>query len=255
MCMDVSTLNSFSEEFERDGFVVIQKYFDDDVIESAENAVQELSGSGDVDVYHDQDGNLRRMERFTLQHHSLMRINQKVVELLGAVTRRDQILFKDKYNFKPPGGEGFYAHYDGVFQFSDAEGNIRNGWSEYAPDFVSVLIALDPFTTENGALEIAPAKAGSFDSLLEDTVKNGSPNLREEVVAEANFSPLILEKGGLAVFKWSCPHRSGANRSTYSRGSLYWTYHDVAHGDNYERYFSDKHSSTNVSKALEGERA
>jgi len=29
------------------------------------------------------------------------------------------LIFKDKFNAKPPGGDGFYAHYDGIFQFKD----------------------------------------------------------------------------------------------------------------------------------------
>ena len=28
-------------------------------------------------------------------------------------------IFKDKYNAKPPKGEGFYAHYDGIFYFKN----------------------------------------------------------------------------------------------------------------------------------------
>ena len=27
------------------------------------------------------------------------------------------MIFKDKFNAKPPGGDGFYAHFDGIFNF------------------------------------------------------------------------------------------------------------------------------------------
>ena len=31
------------------------------------------------------------------------------------------LIFKDKYNAKPPGGKGFFPHFDGIFEFKDQE--------------------------------------------------------------------------------------------------------------------------------------
>ena len=36
-----------------------------------------------------------------------------IIEIIGV------LIFKDKFNLKPPGGEGFYAHYDGIFKWLD----------------------------------------------------------------------------------------------------------------------------------------
>ena len=31
------------------------------------------------------------------------------------------VIFKDKYNAKPPGGDGFYPHFDGIFKFTNSK--------------------------------------------------------------------------------------------------------------------------------------
>ena len=57
---------------------------------------------------------------------------------------KEYVIFKDKYNAKPPGGEGFYTHYDGVFNWVNSKGDNKNGWYEYANNFVNILVAIDP---------------------------------------------------------------------------------------------------------------
>ena len=36
------------------------------------------------------------------------------------------LIFKDKFNAKPPGGNGFFPHFDGIFEFKDKNDKIRN---------------------------------------------------------------------------------------------------------------------------------
>jgi hypothetical protein len=45
------------------------------------------------------------------------------------------VLFKDKINFKMPGGLGFKAHQD-----------RHAGWSHHAPIFVTAMVSVDPAT-------------------------------------------------------------------------------------------------------------
>lgn len=182
------------------------------------------------------------------------RINGAVLTLLEEVLGERFCLFKDKYNFKPPGGEGFFAHYDGIFQFVAQDGTTRNGWYEYAPEFVSVLVAVDDFTIENGALEIAPAEGGDFESLISRTLGDGTPHLNADHAEGLEFRPITMASGGIAIFRHTCPHRSGVNRTPRPRGSIYWTYCPSRYGDHYEQYFADKAGSKNASKALEGEK-
>ncbi|RLA26442.1 MAG: phytanoyl-CoA dioxygenase family protein, partial [Gammaproteobacteria bacterium] len=54
------------------------------------------------------------------------------------------VLFKDKINFKMPGGGGFEPHQD-----------VQAGWSRYADMHITALVTIDRATIENGCLEIA----------------------------------------------------------------------------------------------------
>jgi ectoine hydroxylase-related dioxygenase (phytanoyl-CoA dioxygenase family) len=95
---------------------------------------------------------------------------------------------------------------------------------------------------------------GNFNDLFENTKKNGSPDLKESIINECDFVPLILDKGDVVIFSHACPHKSGPNISKYSRGSLYLTYHEEKYGDNYDKYFDDKKNSVNKYKSLKGDR-
>jgi len=180
-----------------------------------------------------------------------MHLNSKIEDLLFEITRTKYNLFKDKINFKPPGGEGFNAHYDGVFNFTDGVA-VRKGWYEYADKFVNVLIALHDFTVENGTLEVARIHEGSFEAILQNTKQDGSPDLIDDVISKCEFSPIIISKGGLVIFSNLCPHRSSPNKSSSPRGSIYFTYNEKKHGNNYDCYFMDKKKSKNQFKALTG---
>jgi hypothetical protein len=70
------------------------------------------------------------------------RMARAVEQLLG----EPAVLFKEKINFKMPGGAGFEPHQD-----------QQAGWSVFAPLFVTALVCIDPATIENGCLEMADA--------------------------------------------------------------------------------------------------
>ena len=240
------------KKFESDGYVIIDKFFSESDLGEFEAALQKVISSEGVDIYKDRSGNLRRLEHFTRKNRFFLKLDEQIRDFLKDISGFEYQLFKDKINFKPSGGEGFYAHYDGVFRFDDGIAT-RDGWYEYADAFVNVLIAIDDFTIENGALEVARIHKGSFEELLQNTKKNGSPDLIDSVVSKCQFIPALVKKGGIVIFSNLCPHQSGPNKSSAPRGSIYFTYNDRSYGDNYERYFVDKKNSSNPFKALTGE--
>lgn len=243
------------EKFNNDGYIIISDYFDRSQIEQMRQSVTSLVGKDVGLMYFDRDNNLRRLEKFVFRSPLLTEINECILQMLLDLMGEEQIIFKDKVNFKPAGGEGFYAHLDGVFQYACADGNVRNGWYEYTDLFVNVLIALDQFSEQNGPLEIAPMVSGDFNSLLKLTKSDGTPNLRDEVVKNLNFEPILCPLGSVVVFKNTCPHRSASNRSNDGRSGLYLTYNSSNDGDFYDLYFADKARSKNSDKSLTGERA
>jgi ectoine hydroxylase-related dioxygenase (phytanoyl-CoA dioxygenase family) len=149
------------------------------------------------------------------------------------------------------GGEGFFAHYDGIFMFKDENGADRKGWYEYTDNFVNVLVALDPCNKENGTIEIAKVHNGSFENLLLNTKQNGTPEILDKIKTKINFYTIELNTGDIVIFNNLCPHKSEKNNSKQNRGTLYYTYTQEKHGSFYEKHFIDKkNSKNNKSKSL-----
>ena len=101
-----------------------------------------------------------------------------MIILLKEIFNEDFLIFKDKFNAKPPGGDGFFAHYDGIFNFTDENNSIRNGWYEYDNKFINVLVALDQCNKHNGTLELAKYHKGDFSDLVINTKNDGTPALK-----------------------------------------------------------------------------
>ena len=95
----------------------------------------EIYKAKNTDKYTDTRGNLRRIERLYNKGKTLSDLNHKILLILKRVFAEKFVIFKDKFNAKPPGGDGFYAHFDGVFKFT----NQKN---EKKTDGMSILIFL-----------------------------------------------------------------------------------------------------------------
>ena len=176
------------------------------------------------------------------------------MDLLKKIFETSFTIFKDKFNAKPPGGEGFFAHYDGIFKFRNEKNELKKGWYEYGNKFVNVLIALDQFDETNGTIEIAKADEGNFDELFLNTKKNGTPDILPEIEKKLKFNPMNLNVGDVVIFNNTCPHRSKKNNSNSDRKSLYYTYTPLELGSKYDEYFNDKLKSKNTtSKSLSGD--
>ena len=101
-------------------------------------------------------------------------------------------------------------------------------------------------------MEISTRQSGSFDELLNDTKRNGTPDLKPEVERACIFEPILIKSGDLCIFDHTCPHKSDANKSDHTRRSLYLTYNPSRSGNFYDQYFLDKIGSKNADKSLTG---
>jgi ectoine hydroxylase-related dioxygenase (phytanoyl-CoA dioxygenase family) len=242
-------------EFIENGYFCKNNFISKQNVEKLKAEIIKLMDNPKVVSYSDRNNNLRRMERFTFSSKIMSSLNNDIIKFLKANLGNDYLLFKDKVNFKPSGGEGFFAHYDGIFEFTTESGNKKKGWYEYTDQFINVLVALDDFTVENGALEIAPIHLGTFTELLSNTKNDGSPDLNSDVESSCEFEHILVDAGDICIFDNKSPHRSSANRSLSERGSIYFTYTLSSAGDLYNKYFEDKHSSKNLNKSLTGEQS
>ncbi len=121
------------------------------------------------------------------------------------------VLFKDKINFKMPGGPGFKAHQD-----------QQAGWTRYAPLFVTALVTIDPATLENGCLEMVPGRH------REGLIGEEWNPLDETGLA---LQPVPTEPGDVIFFDSFAPHASKPNFTDQPRRILYLTYNLASEGD------------------------
>jgi 2-aminoethylphosphonate dioxygenase len=224
--------------FERDGYVVRPGFFSAAEMNKIDHWTRELEEAPEVPGRHwiyretslkDTDRKvLQRIENFCPFHTSFDRLFRegRVIRCLGQLFREPAVLFKDKVNFKMPGGSGFKPHQD-----------QQAGWSAYASFFITVLISIDDATKENGCLEIVAGQHRR--GLIGDEWKP----LDDEVMAEMNPVPLTARRGDAVFFDSYVPHGSKPNLTERPRRALYVTYNRASEGDQRARYFAEKHKS------------
>jgi len=171
---------------------------------------------------------IQRIEDFVPYHEGFRRMFTvgRMFQAVGELLGEPAVLFKEKINFKMPGGDGFKAHQD-----------VQAGWSIYAPFFVTALVSIDEATVENGCLEVV---AGYHDRGL---VGNEWAPLTEEQIAGMDFASVPTRPGDAMFFDSFAPHRSGPNLTDHPRRVLYVTYNRASDGDHCRRYYADKRKS------------
>lgn len=150
------------------------------------------------------------------------RLQRAVEQLLGGAA----VLFKDKINFKMPGGGGFAPHQD-----------QQAGWSAYAPLFVTAMVSIDAASVDNGCLEIAAAPRHSA------LIGREWVPLTAEDMSAFSLVPVPALPGDVLFFDSYVPHGSKPNLSRDRRRILYLTYNRATDGDHRARYYADKRSS------------
>jgi ectoine hydroxylase-related dioxygenase (phytanoyl-CoA dioxygenase family) len=244
-------MNNLKKIYDEKGYLIVKNAFGKKKLESA---YAEILVSKDVDIYYDKNDQIRRIERIYNKGIELNFLNDEIKKILKRIFKEDFVIFKDKFNAKPPGGEGFFCHYDGIFEFTDEKNLKQPGWYKYSDFFINVLIAIDPCNERNGTLELSERHKMSFAKLLQNTKQDGSPDLKQDVESILKFESIVLDIGDVVIFDNTCPHRSKKNNSSQNRRTLYYTYTLKRKGSNYYEYYKDKHASKNTnSKSLSGE--
>lgn len=169
---------------------------------------------------------LCRVENFLHDHEGLRGIieGEDTLALLGALMGEQAVLFKEKVNYKLPGGAGFLAHQDApAFTSFDQRFHI------------TMLITIDPMTVANGCLEISEA-VPVYEIMPQEA--DGTIARAEE--ERRRWEPLELPAGSVVFFDSYIPHRSQPNFSDTPRRALYITYNRASEGERREDYFAQK---------------
>tara|TARA_B100000886_G_scaffold340543_1_gene311049 strand:+ start:9563 stop:10309 length:747 start_codon:yes stop_codon:yes gene_type:complete len=155
-----------------------------------------------------------KFNKFFLELANDKRIIKIAHDLLG----EKPILFKDKINFKYPGGEGFIPHQD-----------VSAGWGMYCNKHVNIAIPLCDTNVENGCIYFGPRFTDMQTDYFEDMPEDSVTLEKKET-----------NKGDLICFDSYVPHSSYSNKSDKKRIILFYTYTPFSSGDFYEKYHSDK---------------
>lgn len=177
----------------------------------------------------DDDRLLCRIENFIPFHagfDALLR-GPEMLECVSQLMGETSVLFKEKINFKLPGGSGFAAHQDAPA--FDAFGQRYH---------ITVLITVDPSNTSNGGLEFGET-VDPYQILEQNPDGTVAKKLEEQMV----WTPMELPAGSVVFFDSYIPHRSPRNNSENPRRSLYITYSRAAEGDHRDAYYADKRST------------
>ena len=222
------------EQFHRDGFLVVRGMYNAEEMKDISRWTDEVSGSPEVPGHYmmyfeasKQDGSriISRIEDFVSFHEGFSelitrrRMQQAVSDLFG----ESAVLFKDKINFKLPGGDGFKEHQD-----------VQAGWDDYGKLHITAMIAIDETNAENGSVEMIPGmhKKGLLGQMWAPLTDTDTSN--------ASYQPVHCQPGDAVFFDSYAPHRSLPNTTDEARRVLYITFNGLSDGDQRAQYYADK---------------
>ena len=223
------------EFYHREGYLVIDNFYSKTESENLTKLVEELAAwpevSGKYMKYHEinvktGERQLCRIENFITyseEANSYAR-SKAIFKLLKDLAGEPYLLFKEKVNFKLQGGGAFPPH-------QDAPAYTQFGQTSH----LTLMIAIDPATLENGCLEVVP-KSHTLGVLPQEA----DTTIVRSWCVDKQWVPLECKAGSIVIFGSYLAHRSGPNESSKSRRLIYLTYNSQNEGDKHDTYYDDK---------------
>lgn len=217
--------------FERDGFLLVKKQFDADEIGLLLRSAKE-DRALDQHAFGRADGEGGRV-RLSLWNHPGDGIYGMFARGRRVADACEQLLDDEVY------------HYHSKMIMKDAK--VGGAWTwhqDYGyryqngllfPDLVSVFIAVDPATRENGCLQVIRGshKLGRIDHVLTGD-QAGADRVRvEEVLKRLPLVYVEMDPGDALFFHSNLLHRSDQNKSPNPRWSMICCY-NAKHNDPYK---------------------
>jgi len=176
---------------------------------------------------------LCRTENFVPFHEGLRSLltTGSMLATASALLGEPAVLYKEKINYKLPGGAGYAPHQDApAYRFVETH--------------VSCMVAVDDALVGNGCLEVA---SGCHRELL-PTDDRGC--IRPDLAAGLEWAPVEVRAGETLWFHSRTPHRSGSNLGPTPRRALYPTYNALAEGDLRVAYYEQKRTELGDTDAV-----
>jgi 2-aminoethylphosphonate dioxygenase len=226
------------ETFKRDGFLVARGLYSASDVRAFSDWTDALRAwpetPGRHMVYYEDSLSepekrvVARIENFCPYHEKFDALvgQGMMIDMVSQLLGEPAVLFKEKINFKMPGGAGFTPHQD-----------AQAGWNVYADFYITALVCIDAATLENGCLEMV---RGFHDKGL---VSDEWAPLSDDSMRDMKFEPCPTAPGDAVFFDSYAPHQSAPNLTNDPRRVLYVTYNKASQGDHRAAYYRDKRIS------------
>jgi len=224
------------DSYKDQGFVILQGLLTDEEVGSLAAWTSEVQQwpetAGKWMQYFEKtdDGGrlLCRTENILDYHEQLNRlIRGKITDAVSDAIGEQAVLFKEKINYKLPGGAGFPAHQD-----APAYVTFQQRYH------VTAMIAVDRSTTTNGCLEVVAGE--HTKGIFEHPNNELDPQLSAGYEAAGAWQPVEAQPGTVLIFHSHLPHRSGPNSTDQPRRAYYLTFNPASDGDFRSAYYADK---------------
>src|SRR3990167_2699954 len=222
------------DQFRTKGYVLLKKYLNNESLAILEECANELESlpdkPGKIMKYYEASGFdgsqiLNRVEQFsdTFSSVDALLTNGAISEAVKLVAGITPSLFKEKINFKMPGGGGFNAHQDAP------------AFTRFIKDeLVVVMIPIDKTDEKNGCLKVA---RNVFERKITPHVEGTVEAL---LLSEISWESIHMNPADILVFSSWLLHKSDMNHSAGPRGNYFITYNDLKHGNKRDEYFDFK---------------
>ena len=219
-------------EFKKNGYVLLKDYLKENInlLESITKKFVELPDAKNkyMKYYETIDTKkvLSRMEYLIDFDEQLNKLENDVIKPIASYYLDSDVnLFKEKINFKLPGGGAFKPHQD------------FPAWNDFSPtEYVTIGIPLDNMTRENGCLNMATT-IGRNKQIYHNEENNDIP---DNYLNTWKWDELICNIGDVIVFDSFIPHYSKKNNTNKNRRIYYFTYNKSKEGNLRISYYNKK---------------
>jgi len=133
-------------------------------------------------------------------------------------------VFKERINYKGPGGGGFAPHQDAP-AWSGDDPTKESAELHFMKNTLNMNIAIDPMFKENGGLEVVRGAHAAQELFPQ----NPDGTLSEDFCNSQVWDEVVLDPGDVLFFSLHIPHRSGRNLTAAPRRAVYITYGGASH--------------------------
>lgn len=256
--------------FQRYGFIWIKDFFTEEQASSFNAWAQEMNRAAQEMLQHTQHAGIALQDTFKNDPKTLiivpeardplqvcrvedmltcypdlhLMIENTLTSFINTLLSEPYILFKDKLNFKWPGGGAFLPHQD------------FPAYALLAPrQHVTAMVSIDAASAENGNLKIAKdwtkafiacenidAEALQTGHAILPYIKGGSSHgaIEPEYAKRISWIELNTSPRDLVLFNSFIPHYSETNQSEKPRRAMFFTYNKLKEGEQRTAYYDAK---------------